>query len=214
MTIPDTGGWQRWQTIVKTGVTFAGGRQIFRLVLDANGPTGVFGNVNHLRVTAASGPPPPFGGTTARLPGIIEAENFDEGGAGLGYHDSSAGNSGGQYRTTDVDIEVARDTGGGYNVGWIAAGEWLSYGIDVAAAGAYILEARVAANGQGGTFHVEVDGENITGPLTIPNTAGWQNWTTVAKSVSLPAGRRTLRVVFDSAGPTGVMGNLNSIRVQ
>jgi hypothetical protein len=54
----------------------------------------------------------------------------------------------------------------------------------------------------------------MTGPLTIPNTAGWQNWTTVVKPLSLQAGRRTLRVVFDSAGPTGVVGNLNSIRVQ
>jgi hypothetical protein len=216
MVIPNTGGWQNWQTVAKTGLTLAGGRQIFRFVLDANGPTGIFGNLNYLRVTAGSTTtPPPFGGTPARLPGIIEAENFDEGGTGVGYHDSSAGNTGGQYRPTEnVDIEVARDTGGGYNVGWIAAGEWLSYGVDVAAAGTYTLAARVAANGQGGTFHVEVDGANITGPLTIPNTAGWQNWTTVSAPVSLPAGRRTLRVVFDSAGPTGVMGNLNAIRVQ
>mgnify|MGYP003693554649 CR=1 FL=1 len=31
-------------------------------------------------------------------------ENFNEGGEGVGYHDLTAGNTGGQYRQTDVDI--------------------------------------------------------------------------------------------------------------
>src|SRR4029079_14056714 len=59
----------------------------------------------------------------ASLPGTIQAEDFDDGANGVAYRDNSAANSGGQYRTSDVDIEVTSDTNGGYDVGWTAAGE-------------------------------------------------------------------------------------------
>ncbi len=59
----------------------------------------------------------------------------------MGYHDSEASNQGGAYRSTTVDIEANTDQGGGYNVGWIVAGEWLNYTVDVATAGTYDLNA-------------------------------------------------------------------------
>src|SRR5207237_10706793 len=80
-----------------------------------------------------------YGGMPAAVPGQIEAENFDNGGQGVAYSDTTAGNYGGQYRNTDVDIETTTDTGGGYDVGWIAAGEWLNYTVNVASAGTYTL---------------------------------------------------------------------------
>src|SRR6185295_7882795 len=85
----------------------------------------------------------PFGGAAAAIPGLIEAENFDEGGEGIAYHDQTAGNAGGLYRQTDVDIAATSDTGGGYTLGYVAAGEWMKYSVSVAAAGSYALEARV-----------------------------------------------------------------------
>jgi glucose/arabinose dehydrogenase len=161
-----------------------------------------------------TGGPTPYRGIPAAIPGIVQAEEFDEGGLGVAYHDTTANNSGGQFRfTTDVDIQVAYDVGGGHNVGWMAAGEWLVYSIDVTAAGVYTVEARVAASGAGGTFHLEVNGSDVTGPIGIPNTGGWQNWITIPKSgVSLQAGRQTLRFVLDANGPTGIFGNLNYLR--
>ena len=156
----------------------------------------------------------PFNGTPVSLPGTLQAENFDNGGAGVAYFDTTAGNSGGQHRSTDVDIEVTTDTGGGYNVGWLAAGEWLKYTVNVTAAGTYTIEARVAASGSGGTFHVEVNGVDVTGPMTIPNTGGWQNWTTLSKTgVALSAGQQVWTVKIDGAGSTGIVGNLNHLRV-
>jgi hypothetical protein len=78
----------------------------------------------------------------------------------------------------------------------------------------YTVQVRVASNGGGGTFHVEVDGVDKTGPLVIPNTSGWQAWTTISKTgVSLPAGVHVVRLVLDAAGPTGAIGNLNWIRI-
>jgi|GEM_PF-245363 len=40
----------------------------------------------------------PYGGTAWPLQGRIEAENFDNGGEGVTWHDFTAGNEGGQYR--------------------------------------------------------------------------------------------------------------------
>ncbi len=167
-----------------------------------------------------SAPPPtggtlaPYGGTAAALPGTIQAENFDEGGAEVAYHDATAGNAGGKYRTSDVDVESTTDAGGGFNVGWMSVGEWLKYSVNVAAGGTYDLEFRVASNGGGGTIHLEVNGSNKTGSIGIPNTGGWQSWTTVRKSgVSLSAGPQVWRLVVDQAGASGATLNLNRIVV-
>lgn len=154
----------------------------------------------------------PFGGNPAAVPGRVQAENFDEGGEGVAYHDTTAGNSGGQHRpASDVDIEGTTDTGGGFNVGWITAPEWLEYTVNVATTGNYTLNARVGSIGDGGRFHVEVDtGGNVTGSLTVPNTGGWQNWTTVSHSgIHLTAGQHVIRFAGDTNGTAGVVGNLN-----
>ena len=55
----------------------------------------------------------PFGGTPRAIPGTIQAEDYDTGGEGVAFHDTTAGNSGAQYRTDAVDIEATTDGGGG-----------------------------------------------------------------------------------------------------
>src|SRR5580704_13236443 len=75
----------------------------------------------------------PFSGSPASVPGTIQAEDFNEGGEGVAYHDTTPGNSGGEYRATDVDIELCAN--GGYDVGCTTASEWLNYTVDVAAQG-------------------------------------------------------------------------------
>jgi probable HAF family extracellular repeat protein len=214
MTIPNTGGWQAWRTI-SAPVTLASGTQRMRIKVDAAGPTGVVGNLNFIRLIAMSTGPQstPYTGTPVALPGVVQAENFDNGGADVAYRDTSAGNSGGSHRSTDVDIQPTTDAGGGYNVGWMAVGEWLVYSVNVPSAGSYRLDLRVAANGAGGRLHVEFDGTDKTGAVVIPNTGGWQSWTTVSVPVTLSAGTQRMRVVIDSAGATGVVGNLNFIQI-
>jgi hypothetical protein len=46
-------------------------------------------------------------------PNSFLAVNFDNGGAGVAYYDTTPGNSGGQYRDTDVDIENSSKILGG-----------------------------------------------------------------------------------------------------
>lgn len=145
------------------------------------------------------------------IPGAIQSEDFDSGGSGSSYWDSTSGNSGGQYRSTNVDIERASE--GGYNIGWTTRGEWLQYTVSVAKSTTYTLEARVASYGAGGTFRVEFGGVNKTGSMSIPNTGGWQRWTTIRKNVSLSAGQQRMKVVFETNGSSGTTGNLTYIRL-
>ena len=143
-----------------------------------------------------------FGARPWPLPGTVEAEDYDKGGEGIGFHDKDGVNSGGgAYRPGDgVDLEDCTDTGGGYYVGWTASGQWLNYTV-AALPGAYTAEFRVSAAGAGGRFHLEdARGKDLTGPITVPGTGGWQDWTTVRATVSLPAGRQVLKLVEDSGG--------------
>ena len=174
-------------------------------------PTGIVRDRQTLVLPPAQGA---FGGTPAAVPGTIQVENFDVGGEGIATHDTTVTNLGGQFRTNEaVDIEVCSDAGGGYDIGWAVAGEWLAYTVNVASNGYYTLEARVSSSGTVGTFHVEMDGTNLTGTLTVPNTGGWQTWQTVSKAnLLLGAGSRVLRLVLDANGTTGYVGNFNWLR--
>ncbi|MEA2699616.1 MAG: hypothetical protein QOI66_3887, partial [Myxococcales bacterium] len=173
----------------------------------ANGKVYVASFSNRVSVYGPRMAPPstPFSGTPINLPGTIEAENFDNGGEGVAYHDADTGNTGGAYRMTDVDLQTASE--GNVNVGWIVAGEWLKYTVNVATAGTYDLSCRVASQPGGGSLRVEVDGVDATGTIAVGATGGWANWATVTKTgVNLPAGRHVLRVFFPAAGM-----NLNSL---
>ena len=124
------------------------------------------------------------------------------------YQDTTSGNKGGRFRTTDVDIENTADAGGLYNVGWIRPGEWLQYTVNVTADAQYDLMLRLASTGSGGLLHLDVDGVNATGAIQVPNTGGWQAWRTVTvPNVPLRAGARRLRLAFDVNGSTGGVAN-------
>ena len=152
-----------------------------------------------LQVYGTGGGQQPFGGAARPIPGTIQAEDYDTGGEGVAFHDTSTGNSGGQYRSDAVDIEATTDAGGGYDVGWSASGEWLEYTVNVAATATYAIGVRVASLSTGGTLHVEVDGQNVTGAMTFGATGGWQSWTTVTRTgVPLTAGAHVVRLAIDA----------------
>jgi glucose/arabinose dehydrogenase len=140
----------------------------------------------------------PYLATPVAIPGKIEIENFDLGGEGIAYHDNSTGNAGNQYRTSeDVDLENCSE--GGYNIGYVAAGEWLEYTIDVTTAAQYTLSVRVANPGAVKSMHVELDGQNISGNISVPATGGFQAWQTVSVTTPLlTTGVKVLRVSLDA----------------
>jgi hypothetical protein len=213
--LPDTGGWTVWKTAGVPGVTLPAGTHVLTLVFDANGSGGTVADFNWINFISAAPASTPYTGTPAALPGTIEAENYDKGGEGLAYHDTTKGNSTGAYRSDDVDIRATTDTGGGYNVKSVRAGEWLAYTVTVGAAGTYSLDLRVASSGGGGTVHLAVDGTNATGAIALPNTGGWDTWQTVTKAgVSLPAGTHVLKLIVDANGSGGTAADINWLRIR
>jgi hypothetical protein len=210
--VPDTGAWDAWQSLLTPGISLLAGQHVIHVVLDTMGSGGAVGGFNWFRffTDTSSSPTTAYGGTPAAIPGRIEAENFDVGDQSVAYYDTTAGNKGGSYRTTDVDIGPSTDGDGGYYIGWTRAGEWLTYTVNVAATGTYTLSTRVANVGTGATFHVEVDGVNSTGSIAVPDTGAWDAWQTITTStISISAGPHILRVVLDTLGSGGAVGGFN-----
>jgi len=139
------------------------------------------------------------------LPGRVQAEDYRAGGEGVAYHDTAAGNQGNVYRTDDVDLKATTDSGGGYAVWYTDAGEWLTYDVAIDAPGAYRVVLRVAQGvSTPSRLHLEIDGTDVTGPIDVANTGGWDpTYADVTKSgVTLPAGAHVLKVVWDATpGP-------------
>ena len=185
---------------------------IFRKALVAAWSTCVCVAIGGVHAAAAPGAGP-YGGTAVVVPGTIEAENFDDGGSSIAYVDMTPGNRGNVYRQTDVDIEATSDAGGGWDIGWTRAGEWLQYAANVSASAAYAFELRVASPSTGATVRLEVDGVDVTGLLAVPNTGGWQVWTTIRKDgIVLQAGFHRIRLVFVAAGTDGI-ANVNFLKI-
>ena len=211
--LPDTGGWTLWQTFTKSGVSLPSGTHVLKLVFDSNGSGGTVADINWISVASATttvGLSTPYTGTAFRAPGLIEAENYDRGGEGVAYHDVTTGNSTGAYRNDDVDIRVTTDINGSYNIKSVRASEWLAYSIDVVTGGTYAVDLRVASSGSGGTVHFTLDGTDITGPIALPDTGGWNTWVTVTKAgVTLPTGAHVLKLVMDANGTGGTVADIN-----
>jgi endo-1,3(4)-beta-glucanase len=147
----------------------------------------------------------PYGGTAAAIPGTIEPGKYDifEGGKGqnITYLDVTSANLGDSRLNESVD--VANNTAEGYVVGWINEGEWMTYTVNVSQSGLYSLAFRYASgnvNG-GGPFRLELDGQSVSGDITVPSTSStvWTVWATkTVTDIPLTAGKHILRVIFSS----------------
>ncbi len=140
-----------------------------------------------------------YSGVPSPIPGTIQFENYDVGGNGFAYLDSTATNTGGAtYRTDEgVDLENCTDAGSGYNIGFAEAGEWLEYTVNVATSGMYDLTFRVACNGAGRTVSLSSGGTILAKDIAIPNTTGWQTWENITvPNISLSAGTQVIRITI------------------
>ncbi|PSL28239.1 beta-1,3-glucanase family protein [Chitinophaga ginsengisoli] len=100
-----------------------------------------------------------------------------------------------------VDVETTTDAGGGQNVGWIDANDWMSYAVNIPATGTYRVSYRVASPNSNMSLRLEKDaGATQLGSVVIPNTGGWQNWTDVSHTVSLPAGSYNIGIATSTGG--------------
>jgi beta-glucanase (GH16 family) len=151
--------------------------------IDLNGfPAKMY--IDYVRVYQSGGTPPPPPGT------FIEAESYSN--------------------MQGVQTEATTDAGGGTNVGWIDATDWLSYSpIVFPTTGAYKVEYRVASLNGGGRLSLDLNaGAIVLGQLDVPSTGGWQNWTTISHTVNVSAGTYNPGLYAVAGG-----WNLNWIRI-
>jgi DUF5010 C-terminal domain/Domain of unknown function (DUF5010) len=81
------------------------------------------------------------------------------------------------YRS-DLGVQTATDTGGGWNVGDLAAGETETWD-QLPMQNTENLTVRIASPNTGSQFRFVIDG--VAGPtITVPNTGGWQTWQTIS----------------------------------
>ena len=127
-------------------------------------------NINWLQVAMAA----------AALPGSVEAENYSA--------------------MSGIQTETTTDTNGGYNVGYIDNNDWMDYNVNVAAAGTYTFNFRVASLSAGGKIEVRTSAGTALCSVSVPVTGGWQTWTTVSVTATLPAGAQTIRLFAVAGG--------------
>ncbi len=112
------------------------------------------------------------------LPAVIEAESYSA--------------------MKNIGTEITTDTGGGKNIGWIDANDWMTYAnlpVDVPVSGSYRVTYRLASLAGGGQFTLKELPTNTTlDTVTVPKTAGWQNWISISRTISLSAGIRTFGI--------------------
>lgn len=182
ITVPQTGGWQTWQ-IVEAQVTLQAGTYDLGMFMTAGGF-----NIDWIELVP---PAPPAPATNISL----QAEDYDE------FFDTTAGNTGGAYRNDAVDIQ-ALTAGGGFNVGWIVANEWLKFtDVVIPASGQHTIRARVASPNTGAQFAVDLDsGAVFLANMVVPNTGGWQNFQVIQATVNIPAGTYDLGLFMTMGG--------------
>jgi len=252
VTLPNTGGWQSWQT-VSASVSLTAGSQTLRVYAVSNG-----WNLNWINITsatpvqqAATPTFTPAAGTYASAQNVTlatttagatikyttdgstptassptytgpinvsasttikaiatKAGMTDSPVAAAAYTIQTPGTTGksipGKIEAESYDamsgVATEQSSEGGLNVGWIETGDSMSYNVNVAASGAYTVQFRVASPNAGGQIQLR-NGAAVLATVAVPNTGGWQTWTTVtaASGVNLTAGAQTL-TVYASAG--------------
>jgi endoglucanase len=109
-----------------------------------------------------------------QIPGRIQAEHFDA-----------------MY---EVRTEPTSDADGDLNVGYIDGGDWMDYNIKASSAGTYTCSFRIANAYGNGQIDIKTANGTVLGQLDIPQTGGWQNWTTISTELTLPAGNQIIRI--------------------
>lgn len=156
----------------------------------------------------------PFKGKVHAIPGLIEAEHYDESEPGIAYEDLDAENQGADYRgETQVDIEQRSDASNGHGIGWTRTGEWLVYTVNVVQTGTYTIDIPVASHKKGGIFHIEMNGKDVTGPIDVPDTGGWSKLKTIrVEDVAIEKGAYAMKIVMDEEGPSGSIADIDCLR--
>lgn len=107
-----------------------------------------------------------------RLPAVIEAGEYN--------------------RMMGVQLEKTQDVDGFVNVGYIDAGDWLEYKIEVPQTGTWNVGFRFAST-RSAVLNIYVD-DAMLKTQQLPNTGDWQNWETISAELQLNEGVHIIRL--------------------
>ena len=198
--VPNTGSYQTWATVNAT-VTLPAGQQTLRVNQDSNG-----WNLHFIRSRSPRAAAAPATSPTAaprrRCPAPCRRRTTTP--AGRAWPTTSPRSTAPPTVTAPTGSTWRPPPTPAAATTWAgpAAGQWFKYTVNVATAGTYTVNLRLAApTAVTDALHIaNSSGANLSGNVTAPATGGWQTWTTVAATVTLPAGMQTLTVDQDNAG--------------
>ncbi len=146
-----------------------------------------------------------------KIPGRIEAVNYDTGKNGIAYSDRIyETRSGSPFltwndnwvgRNDGVDMQVQTDsTGAEYNITGIENGEWVQYTLDIQREGKYRVDFRIASASSGSKIILKIDGKKQK-KLKVSSTMGSNTWKILSVSgMELRKGIHILRLNFKKGG--------------
>jgi len=232
-------GLAKWLKITRSGDTFTGftssdgttwasvghatlamRRDILAGLICTSGEAGEpkvsqFDSVSVTRSDAA------WDGSAIEIPGVVQAEDFNTGGAGSSYTalwkhqgDSSFRPKEGPAIRQITSHGEPNVVPGGYFLYDLPAQAYANYSVHIAKESNYTFRARVSSQGTGGVIHFNLDGKPVTKSMQIPDTGGADNFTVLYFGPSqLPAGEHILSLATESGGQEGKVGNLDYVSV-
>lgn len=134
-----------------------------------------------------------FSGDYCAIPGMVEAENYDYGGEGISYHETTKENITKAYRPYEgVDIE--KGSGESFLVGNVKPGEWIEYCVDVSEAGLYRMTTSLASPDGGGIFRILFSGE-VHATVNVPASGSDDVTEDVVVHLNLEKGKQVMRIL-------------------
>lgn len=202
--LPAAGIFSAYATATKAGFYMPAGTY----TLKVENPSGIGINIDNLTFTSAAGRAK-FGTavnvTSANTAtNIIEAENYDLGGEGITFHDTTLGNATAallttvSYRADNIDIAASVGVvSNDYLVSNVIGGEWMEYSVNVADAGAYKFEITYASgnpatnvtNGKLTAATYDTSGTLLTEliptatPIYVAGNSNWQDYRMIESDV-------------------------------
>ncbi len=160
----------------------------------------------------AYNPRTPYGQPVS-LPGTLQAENYDNGGDGVTYHDNESTNQGDASFRTGEGVDVVKGNGG-KAIGYTNTDEWLEYTVDITKTGYYYYNATVSSGTTGSGFKLSLNTDqglvDITSNISVPQTASsdWGTYKTITGKTIIPLqeGRHIIRLTI-----TGSSCNIDKV---
>ena len=149
-------------------------------------------------------PQTPYKEVAAKIPGKIEAENYDVGGHNKAFYDNDRENQGKAYREDEVDVVDISDSKcgdaacTGYAIGYTNDGEWVEYTINVTADAKYDITANVATAFETSAMQLFIDDKEITESVVAPKVDSvWTTYKVIdVGSAELKKGEHVLKLLI------------------